>query len=63
MATPAPPGEPEAHHTGTKVLVLVVAVLVVLWQLRAPLTKAGCATGRLPALICVLAEVDTPKSP
>jgi hypothetical protein len=63
MATPAPPGEPEARHAGAKLLALVVVVLVVVWQLRAPLAKAGCATGRLPTLVCTLAEVDTPKRP
>lgn len=56
MATPAAPGEPEASHTGWKILGVVVVLLVVLWQFRAPLVKAGCHTGRLPEVVCAVAD-------
>jgi hypothetical protein len=62
LATPAAPGEPEERHAGIKLLAVVVVLLVVLWQLRAPLTKAGCQTGRLPALVCALADETTPTT-
>jgi len=63
MATPAAPGEPEASHTGWKILGVVVVLLVVLWQFRAPLVKAGCHTGRLPDVVCAVADVKPEATP
>lgn len=63
MATPAAPGEPEASHTGWKILGVVVVLLVVLWQFRAPLVKAGCHTGRLPDVVCAVADAKPEAAP
>jgi hypothetical protein len=63
MATPAAPGEPEASSTAWKILGVVVVLLVALWQFRAPLVKAGCHTGRLPDVVCAVADAKPEPAP
>lgn len=62
MATPPAPGEQEKSHLGWKILAVVVVALLVLWQFRAPLLKAGCHTGRLPDVVCAVAGVMSAPS-
>jgi len=58
MTSPPAPGEPDESHTGLKVLAVIAVVLVVLWQVRHPLLKAGCHTGKVPEVVCAVADIQ-----
>ena len=55
-SSPAP-GEQEASHTGWKVLAVVALLLVLVWQVRQPLLRAGCQSGRVPGAVCAAADI------
>ncbi len=62
MASPPVPGEPEESHLGLKLLAAIVVILVVFWQVRTPLLKAGCHTGKVPEVVCAVADIDAPDA-
>jgi hypothetical protein len=57
VSSPPAPGEQEARHTGWKFLAMVALLLVFVWQVREPLLRAGCYSGRMHAGVCAVVGV------
>jgi hypothetical protein len=63
MTSPPAPGEQEESHLGLTIVAIVAIMLVVLWQVRHPLLKAGCHTGQVPEVVCAVADIAPPSEP